>query len=73
MLTKSEKLKADVEGVVGLKMEEKKPGVDIIDDGSGVDFPGGVEGGYCSFLLPWTAGEGDAARYNNRSAPSLPA
>lgn len=44
MFTKSEKLNA-LEGVVGLKADEKKPGVDIIDEGSGVLFVGGVNGG----------------------------
>lgn len=63
MLTKSEKLKP-VPGVTGLKAEEKKPGVESIEEGRGVFFVGGVERpkGVEEGLSPRTAGEGDAAR-----------
>jgi hypothetical protein len=48
------------------------PGVDIIDDGRGVDLGGGVEGGWMVRgvrLMFGTAGEGEAARNRSRSAP----
>jgi len=62
MLTKSAKLNA-VDGVVGAKPGKYwSPGVDIIEDGRGVCFDGGVEGGYISVLDMRIAGEGDAAR-----------
>jgi len=38
----------------------------IIDEGRGVDLGGGVEGAWRGF-----AGDGDAARYMSRSAPSF--
>lgn len=44
------------------------PGVCIMDEGSGVDFGGGVDGAVTR--LPG-CGEGDAARYMRRSAPSF--
>lgn len=48
------------------------PGVVIIDDGRAKFRGGGVDGG-CKRLLPLgLAGDGEVARYNNRSAPSWP-
>lgn len=50
------------------------PGVVIIEDGSAkVRFGGGVDGGSIRLLFRGgLAGEGDAARYRRRSAPSSP-
>lgn len=48
------------------------PGVDIIDEGSGVLFGGGVEGGFAvrGVRVPFGwAGDGEAARNISRSAP----
>ena len=77
MLTKSLKSKF-WDGVFGPPNTERRfvppLGVVIIDDGSGEDFGGGVDGG-CILDRVVTAGEGEVARYNRRSAPSsdLPA
>lgn len=49
------------------------PGVDIMDDGRGVDFGGGVEGARMRGLaVPACAGEGEVARYIRRLASSCP-
>jgi len=49
------------------------PGVDIIDDGRGVAFSGGVEGANTRVLdEPGFAGEGEVARYIKRLASSSP-
>jgi hypothetical protein len=49
------------------------PGVDIMDDGNGVAFGGGVDGASMrGFVEPAWAGEGDAARYINKLASSSP-
>lgn len=70
MLTKSAKSKG-WPGVAGNRLPP--PGVVIIDDGRASFFCGGVDGGsMVRNLLDLTAGDGDAARYSNRSAPSSP-
>jgi len=72
MLRKAENSKPAVPGVMGWKLAQTAPGVvDIIEEGSCVVFGSGVEGKVT--LLACTAGEGDWARNNKRSAPSLPA
>lgn len=48
------------------------PGVDIIEDGSGVDFVGGVEGGITRVRLPGFAGVGELARWISKFASSSP-
>jgi hypothetical protein len=48
------------------------PGVDIIEDGSGVCFGGGVEGAGMCLADPGRAGVGDVARYMSRLASSSP-
>lgn len=49
------------------------PGVDIIDEGSGVCFGGGVEGASIwGFVDPGRAGVGDVARYMSKFASSSP-
>lgn len=75
ILTKSAKSNAAL-GVVGNKLPP--PGVIIIDEGKssllllGV-LGGGVEGGCIRVLVDdLTAGEGEAARYRSKSAPSSP-
>ena len=71
-MQKSEKLKF-CDGVVKPNPNRPlvPPGVDIIDDGSGVVLDGGVEGGMTRVLLvPKFAGVGDVARNMSRSAPS---
>lgn len=78
-MTKSAKLKV-LPGVLGAPNPPRKPGV-MCEDGSGVDLQGGVEGGAMTvegwgmlerFVMRWEpmAGDGDVARYINRSAPS---
>ena len=60
--TKSAKLKAG-DGVFTLNpLIIWPPGVDIIDEGRGVFFAGGVDGGGIGVLLTFVTGEGDAAR-----------
>lgn len=73
MLTKSEKSKL-FPGVVGAN-PQAAPFVEgvICDDGSGVDLQGGVVGAWTMVLAPlFCAGDGEAARYMSRSAPSSP-
>lgn len=72
-MTKSAKLKP-VPGVWrrSKPREARPPGVDIMDEGRGVCFEGGVEGGNIGVLVTRIAGEGEAARKRRRSAPSLP-
>ena len=65
MFTKSAKLNP-VCGVCG------QPGVFINDDGSADDLDGGVVGMYLVLGIAALAGEGDVARYSNKSAPSSP-
>jgi hypothetical protein len=49
------------------------PGVDIMEDGRGVDLGGGVDGaGIRVFEDPLRAGEGEVARYMRRFASSSP-
>ena len=48
------------------------PGVDIMEDGRGVIFCGGVEGGMTCVLFPPLAEEGDVAKYMSRLASSWP-
>jgi hypothetical protein len=71
MLTNSEKSKP-WPGVLGKRLPP--PGVVIIDDGKSslLLFCGGVDGGSICVRLDLTAGEGDAARYSSKSAPSSP-
>ena len=76
MLTKSAKSKV-WEGVFGAPNTPRKPpppppGVVIIDEGSAGFLGGGVEGGCIRARAVGFAGEGDVARYNNKSAPSSP-
>jgi len=71
MLRKAENSNPAVPGVMGWKLAQTAPGVDIMDEGSCVVFASGVEGKVT--LLACTAGEGDCARNSSRSAPSLPA
>lgn len=74
MLRKSAKLRL-VEGVCKPKPGKAAPppGVDIIEDGSGVDLGGGVDGASIrGFESPWRAGEGEAARYIRRPASLSP-
>jgi len=52
-----------VDGVVGAKPERYcPPGVDIIEEGRGVFFDGGVDGANICDFVKRIAGEGDAAR-----------
>lgn len=71
MLTKSAKSKP-CPGVLGNKLPP--PGVVIMDEGrsSLLLFGGGVDRRSMRPRLALTAGDGDAARYSNRSAPSSP-
>ncbi len=70
ILTKSEKSK-DCPGVVGNRFPP--PGVVIIDDGNAISFRGGgVDGGSIRVLDVDMAGEGEVAKYINKSAPSSP-
>ena len=69
-MQKSAKLKLFA-GVLGRpKRLFDPPGVFMIEDGSGVAFDGGVEGGCMVLRDPW-CGVGEVARYMSRSAPSL--
>lgn len=71
MLTKSEKSNG-CPGVAGKRrlLPPAPPGVVIMEDGKpGSLLGGGVDGGSILDLL-FTAGDGDAARYSSRSAPS---
>ena len=71
-LTKSAKLKP-AHGVLRSKPRKARPpGVDIMDEGSGVCFVGRVEGGNIGVLVTRIAGDGEAARKRRRSAPSFP-
>lgn len=71
-LQKSAKLKL-FDGVFGMKPKRPvPPGVDIIDEGSGVALDGGVDGACTRVLLLAFAGVGEAARYMSKSAPSSP-
>ena len=75
MLTKSDKQKF-VPGVFGPKPRKPFPVVPGVmwEDGRGVDFIGGVVGGWTMVLArdaPF-AGDGEVARYMRRSAPSSP-
>lgn len=70
MLTKSERSKG-CPGVVGKRLPP--PGVIIMDEGRARSFfDGGVEGGSMRVRPEGKAGDGDAARYRRRSAPSSP-
>lgn len=72
MLTNSAKSKP-CPGVLGNRLPP--PGVVICDDGSVMSRPtleGGVDGGSILVLVEGTAGDGEAARYKRRSAPSSP-
>lgn len=72
MFTKSEKSKP-WPGVCGNIFPP--PGVVMCDEGrpkSRLFLGGGVEGGSMRVRVEGTAGEGDAARYSKRSAPSSP-
>ena len=70
ILTKSAKSNP-CPGVLGKRLPP--PGVVIMDDGSSyLFFAGGVDGGSIRVLFDLTAGEGEAARYKSRSAPSSP-
>jgi hypothetical protein len=63
-------------GVVAIKPAYPwplSPGVDIIDEGNGVVFEGGVEGACIAcFTDPARTGVGDVARYISRVASSSP-
>lgn len=49
------------------------PGVDIMDDGRGVDFDGGVDGGsMCCLESPGRAGDGEVAKCIRRPTSSSP-
>jgi hypothetical protein len=74
MLRNSEKLRL-APGVLRPKPAKgapPPPGVDIMDEGKGVDFGGGVEGATIRGVLElaWAAGEGEVARYMRRLASS---
>lgn len=72
MFTKSEKSNI-CEGVWGFPyngVRPPPPGVVIMEDGSAMCLGGGVEGACIRPRDPNLTGEGDVARYNNRSAPS---
>jgi hypothetical protein len=74
MLRNSAKFRL-VEGVARPKpvYAAPPPGVDIIEEGNGVCFGGGVEGAciWC-LIVPGRAGVGDVARYISRLASSSP-
>lgn len=72
-LQKSAKLKF-CEGVWNPKPNTPlvPPGVDIMDEGSGVVLEGGVEGAMMRIFAVPLAGVGEVARYMSRSAPSSP-
>ena len=53
-------------------MRPPPPGVVIIDEGRAMFRGGGVDGGYMRLLPVGLAGDGEVARYSNRSAPSWP-
>lgn len=63
-------------GVVAMKPPNAcplPPGVDIMDEGNGVVFEGGVEGACIECLtVPARTGVGDVARYMSRLASSSP-
>lgn len=72
MLTKSAKSKP-CPGVLGNMLPP--PGVVMCEEGkviSRLTLEGGVEGGSILVLVDGTAGDGEAARYSRRSAPSWP-
>jgi len=74
ILRNSAKLRL-VEGVLRPKPWKgaPPPGVDIIDDGRGVDLDGGVDGARRRGLdEPGRAGDGDVAKYMSRLASSSP-
>jgi|SRR5690242_8441338 len=74
MLRNSAKLR--LFGVVAMKPPNAcplPPGVDIMDDGRGVVFEGGVEGACIGcFTEPARTGVGDVAKYMSRFASSSP-
>lgn len=74
ILTKSAKSNAwdGVFGPPNPAIRPPPPGVVIIDEGKAMLRGGGVDGGYMRLLPVGLAGEGEVARYNNRSAPSWP-